>query len=87
MTGVLLSIAQAGVSKPYCFTIETDIPVSLWLIQCILKKTMKMSKLLIALKYKQFSWQVIGDCKIVVFLMGLQGGFTKVPSYLCYWDS
>ena len=87
MTGVFLSIAQAGVSKAYCFTIEKDIPLSLWLNLCILKKTMKMSKLLIALKYDQFSWQVIGNIKMMAFLMGLQGGFTKFPCYLCYWDS
>ena len=43
MTCVFLTIAQAGVSKPYYFTIETNIPLSLWLIQCILKKTMTMS--------------------------------------------
>ena len=39
------------------------------------------------MKYDQFSWQVIGDFKMVAFLMGLQGGFTKFPRYLCYWDS
>ena len=87
MTGVFLSIAQAGVSKLYCFTIETDIPLSLCFIQCILKKTMKMSKLLIVLKYDQFIWQVIGNFKMVAFLMGLQGGFTKFSYYLCYWDT
>ena len=78
---------KTGVLKPYCFTMETDIPLSLWLIHCILKKTMKMSKPLIALKSDQFSWQVIRDFKMVAFLMGLQGGFTKFPCYLCYWDS
>ncbi|MGH0187210.1 UNVERIFIED_CONTAM: hypothetical protein FKN15_024283 [Acipenser sinensis] len=24
---------------------------------------------------------------MVAFLMGLQGGFTKFPCYLCLWDS
>ena len=24
---------------------------------------------------------------MVAFLMGLQGGFTKFPCYLCHWDS
>ncbi|XP_058881104.1 peroxisomal biogenesis factor 7 isoform X1 [Acipenser ruthenus] len=31
--------------------------------------------------------KVIGDFKMVAFLMGLQGGFTKFPCYLCLWDS
>lgn len=43
--------------------------------------------LLSALKYEQFSWEVIGDFKMVAFLIGLQGGFTKFPCYLCLWDS
>ena len=43
--------------------------------------------LLSALKYNQFGWEVIGDFKMVAFLMGMQGGFTKFPCYLCLWDS
>ena len=43
--------------------------------------------LLIALKYDQFNWQVIGDFKMVAFLMNLQSGFTEFPCYLCHWDS
>ena len=43
--------------------------------------------LLIALKSDQFNWQVIGDFRIVAFLVGLQGGFTKFPCYLCHRDS
>ena len=41
--------------------------------------------LLDALNYAQ--WDVIGDFKMVAFLMGLQGGFTKFPCFLCLWDS
>ena len=63
MIAIFLTIVQAGVSKPYCFTIETDIPLSLWFIQCILKKAIKMSKLLIASKVDQFSLQV---CKFEI---------------------
>ena len=40
--------------------------------------------LLDALNYE---WDVIGDFKMVAFLMGLQGGFTKFPCFLCLWDS
>jgi len=40
-----------------------------------------------SLKYTQYQWEVIGNFKMVAFLMGLQGGFTKFPCYLCLWDS
>ena len=43
--------------------------------------------LLLALKCDQFNWQVIRDFRMVAFLVGLQGGFTKFPCYLCHWDS
>ena len=43
--------------------------------------------LLIALRYSQCNWEVIGDFKMVAFLMRLQRGFTKFPCYLCLWDS
>lgn len=36
-----------------------------------------------ALKYDKYSWEVTEDCKVVAFLMKLQGGFTKVQSCLC----
>ncbi|XP_076308555.1 uncharacterized protein LOC143223969 [Tachypleus tridentatus] len=40
-----------------------------------------------ALKYDEYGWEVIGDFKMVAFLMGHQGGFTMFPFYLCLWDS
>ncbi|KAL6470805.1 hypothetical protein MHYP_G00219240 [Metynnis hypsauchen] len=43
--------------------------------------------LLGALKYDEYGWEVIGDFKMVSFLMGLQGGFTKYPCFICLWDS
>ena len=43
--------------------------------------------LLDALNYAQYEWDVIGDFRIVTFLMGLQGGFTKFPCFLCLWNS
>ena len=43
--------------------------------------------LLDALNYVQYEWDVIGDFKMVVFLMGFQRGFTKFPCFLCLWDS
>ena len=53
-----------------------------------LKEEYNTVKLLLhALNYEQYGWEVIGDFKMVAFLMGLQGGFTKFPCYLCLWDS
>jgi hypothetical protein len=46
-----------------------------------------IKSLLDALKYNDYGWEVIGDFKMLAFLMGLQGGFTKFPCYLCLWDS
>ena len=43
--------------------------------------------LLSALKYNDHGWEVIGNFKMVSFLMDLQGGFTKFPCFLCLWDS
>ena len=43
--------------------------------------------LLSALWYDQYNWEVIGDFKMVAFLMGLQQPFTKFPCYLSLWDS
>ena len=39
------------------------------------------------LKYDQYNWEVIGDFKMIAFLMGMQRGFTKYPCYLSLWDS
>jgi len=44
-------------------------------------------RLLQALKYDEYGWEVIGDFKIIAILMGLQGGYTKFPCYLCLWNS
>jgi hypothetical protein len=46
-----------------------------------------VKKLLTALKYEEYEWEVIGDFKMVSFLMGLQGGYIKFPCYLCLFDS
>ena len=43
--------------------------------------------LLSALKYDDYEWEVIGDFKMVSLLMGLQGSFTKIPCFFCFWDS
>lgn len=53
-----------------------------------LKEEYRSIKILLgALKYEEYCWEVIRDFKMVAFLMGLQGSFTKYPCYLCLWDS
>jgi len=39
------------------------------------------------IEYKKYQWEVIGDFKIVAYLMGLQGGYTKFPCFKCFWNS
>lgn len=46
-----------------------------------------IQRLLQDLNYEQHEWDVIGDFKIITFLVGLQGGNTKNPCFLCLWDS
>lgn len=39
------------------------------------------------INYEEHQWDVIGDFKMITFLVGLQGGYTKNPCFLCLWDS
>lgn len=39
------------------------------------------------LKYHDHEWLICVDLKMVNFLLGQQGGYTKYPCFLCYWDS
>uniref|UniRef100_A0A0K2ULI1 Putative LOC100197081 [Hydra vulgaris] n=1 Tax=Lepeophtheirus salmonis TaxID=72036 RepID=A0A0K2ULI1_LEPSM len=39
------------------------------------------------LKYLDHQWLICVDLKMVNFLLGQQGGYTKYPCFLCYWDS
>ena len=39
------------------------------------------------LRYSEHSWAICVDFKIIIFLLGQQGGYTKYPCYLCYWNS
>ena len=39
------------------------------------------------LKYCVHQWLICVDLKMVNFLLGQQGGHTKYPCFLCYWDS
>ena len=46
-----------------------------------------VQRLLQLVRYEDHRWDVIGDFKMITFLVGLQGGYTKYPCYLCLWDS
>ena len=37
--------------------------------------------------YLKYRWDVCGDFKMIGFLLGLQGGFTKYSCLVCLWDS
>ena len=39
------------------------------------------------LKYGDHQWLICVDLKMVNFLLGQQGGYTKYSCFLCYWDS
>ncbi|KAI5725091.1 hypothetical protein M8J77_010864 [Diaphorina citri] len=39
------------------------------------------------IKYHDHGWVICVDLKMVNFLLGQQGGYTKYPCFLCLWDS
>lgn len=39
------------------------------------------------LNYTRHNWDICGDFKMLAFLLGLQGGYTKYSCFLCLWDS
>ena len=39
------------------------------------------------LQYKEHNWVICVDLKMVNFLLGQQGGYTKYPCFPCLWDS
>ena len=43
--------------------------------------------LLQMIDYDKYKWEVCGDFKMIGFLLGLQGGYTKYSCFLCLWDS
>ena len=53
-----------------------------------LKENYKNIKVVLErLKYCVHQWLICVDLKMVNFLLGQQGGHTKYPCFLCYWDS
>ena len=43
-----------------------------------------MELLLSALTYQEHKWLICGDLKVAGTILGLQGGYTKYPCFLCY---
>ena len=43
--------------------------------------------LLTRIKYNEHLWKVCGDFKMLGFLLGFKGGYTKHSCFLCMWDS
>lgn len=43
--------------------------------------------ILAKIRYEDHQWLVCGDLKIISMILGQQGGFTKLPCYLCEFDS
>ena len=53
-----------------------------------LKETYEnVGTLLSNIKYAEHQWLLCGDFKIICLLLGQQSGFTKMPCFLCEWDS
>ena len=53
-----------------------------------MKKDRESVKILLELiQYNNHIWDVCGDFKMIAFLLGLQGGYTKHSCFLCLWNS
>lgn len=46
-----------------------------------------LAHLLGAIKYKDHKWIFCGDLKVIGLVLGLQGGYTRHPCFLCLWNS
>ena len=75
MKAVLLHIGNKVASVPVAHSVK--------LKECYLD----MKHLLEVLHYNLHQWQLCGDLKIIAILLGLLGGYTKFPCFLCLWDS
>ena len=46
-----------------------------------------MNHLLSAINYQKHKWRICGGLKVVGLVLGLQGGYTKYPYFLCLWNN
>ena len=53
-----------------------------------MKEDRESVKILLELiRYNNHNWDVCKDFKMIAFLLGLQGGYTKHSCFLCLWNS
>ena len=53
-----------------------------------MKEDRESVKILLELiQYNDHNWDVCGDFKMIAFLLGLQGGYTKHFCFVCLWNS
>lgn len=75
LKAVLLHIGNELASIPIAYSVH-------------LKETYSTMKLLLQnVKYEEHQWLVCGDFKVIGILLGQQTGYTKMPCYMCEWDS
>ena len=82
LIGNSLLTAHQDISKPSYCTIQTSAPPFLWLSADERELRERQN----SVECSQVCSIQLGNFKMVAFLMGLQGGFTKFPCYLCFWD-
>lgn len=53
-----------------------------------MKETYENLKILLEkIKYKDYSWNICADFKVIAIILGMQSGYTKYCCFLCLWDS
>ncbi|XP_076815743.1 uncharacterized protein LOC143461765 isoform X1 [Clavelina lepadiformis] len=54
----------------------------------VLKEHYQSVKMILKkLFYTEHNWEICVDLKMFNFLLGHQGGYTKYPWFICYWDN
>ena len=52
-----------------------------------MKEYENVKTLLGMIKYTSHNWELCEDFKMLAFLLGQQGGYTKYSCFLCLWNS
>ena len=52
-----------------------------------MKNNNSIDHLLSAVNYQDHKWLISGDLKVVGWVLGFQGEYTKYPCFLCFWAS
>ncbi|GFX14265.1 protein GVQW3 [Trichonephila clavipes] len=51
------------------------------------KECANIAKVMETIKHQDHKWFICVDLKMVNFILGQQGGYTKFPYFMCLWDS